>query len=627
MSSRPSVRTLAYLLMVVLIAPLAFFAVPQQTYATGPVVVVGDTSPTSIKRTVESVIQTIKQTLTEVNTATSAWAAQASWWNANVLQPLAFVLSGNLMKALTASVLAFVVGKANGTGVPQFATDVMGSLQTVSDSQALAYLRQFSTNSNSPFAYSISSALRVNYLQGTTLAGFWAANQCTLSQYSPNVNSFLAGNWSQGGVAAWFALTTQSQNNPYTLYQNSEQQMSTLIGPGAGGATGARIAQLGWGQGFMSWCGTTDAATETQNSAAAAYQQCQASGKSGDECQAAFDAAGGTMPSGGGINPGDPCTSKDGTPGVIKTPGSTIKATLDKVLGGQQDQIVRMGNVGPQINQILGNIATVLQTVKFASQILGGSDSGGLFGVGQTSGSNTASPLSQYQNSSGTLGVTNSVVYQGAANLPVSGSDKLSQVAQYESAWGTITASAGVASTSAASLATFCTSAADTAALAQLSSGSGWYGYAQPTQQNLSLAHSTFIDAARAQATAAQTAITSVIAPIFARAAIATAQIEAARAAALKLQEELAAGTDTTGSAYSSDIQALQNLPPTASDVATIQQDLGAFGLSTASPDGSLNVSGGSLIDQLNLFTTNAETLKTTVCSPGSSLYVAPSGG
>jgi len=517
--------------------------------------------------------------------------------NAYVLQPLAFVLSGNLMKALTAAVISFVIGKANGTGVPQFAVDVMGSLQTVADSQALAYLSQFGTNSNSPFAYSISSALRTNYLQKTTLAGFWSANMSTLSRYSPNQNAFLAGDWSQGGAAAWFALTTQSQNNPYMLYQNSQSQLATLVGPGIGGATGARITQLNWGQGFTSWCGATEGSTTEDNDG------------TGME----------------GANPGDPCVNKDGTWGTIKTPGSTIKATLDKVLGGSQDQIVRMGNVGPQINQILGNIGTVLQTVNFAADLLGGSDSGGLFGVGQTSGSGSTSRLMQYQNSTGNLGVTNATVYQDAANLPVSGADKLEQVAQYESAWGIITNSANAASTSATSLANFCTAAADTAAQSQLSGGSEFYAYNQST--SLSSIHSVFIDAAREQVVAAQTALTSVIAPVLARGVTAASVIDAAREAVQKLQDGLNASTATTTIAYAADIQTLQNLPPTMSDVANIQQDAQVFNAAVASPVGSLNVSGGSLVDRMNLLSTNAATLKTTVCNPASSLYVVPSGG
>jgi hypothetical protein len=173
---------------------------------------------------VETTISAVENVLSGVLDITNTAANYANMINAYILQPLAFVLSGNLMKALTSSVIGFVIGKANGTGVPQFVVDIQRSMQTVADGRALAYLRQIN-QTNSPFSSSIRSALASNYLTKSSLAGFWAANMNTLSRSSPNVPAYLAGNWSQGGVAAWFALTTQTQNNPYTLYDNARSQL------------------------------------------------------------------------------------------------------------------------------------------------------------------------------------------------------------------------------------------------------------------------------------------------------------------------------------------------------------------------------------------------------------------
>ena len=629
MMPNPLARPFAVLLLVALLVPSVSLVAPQRAHAQYAVHIVSSSAPTDIKTAVETTITAIKSTLTEVNTATTAWAQQAAWWNANVLQPLAFVLSGNLMKALTAGVISFVIGKANGTGVPQFATDVLASLQTVSDSQALAYLNQFGRNSNSPFAYSISSALRINYLSKTSLAGFWSTNQCTLTQYSSNVNGFLAGNWSQGGIPAWFALTTQNQNNPYTFYQSSQSQLSTLVGPGIGGVTGTRLTQLGWGQGFMSWCGATDTTGNT-----GADITCPAGSyfvAVDNKCEYSDGSPATSISSASqGVNPGDPCTDSSGVPGVIKTPGTTIKATLDKVLGGQQDQITRMGNVGPQINNILGNIATVMQTVNFAAQILGGSSSGGLLGVSQSSGANAAPRLMQYQNTQGNLGVTNSAIYQNAAASSASGSSISNKITQYQSAWNTISAAANAASTSVQSLANVCTAAATTAAQAQLNANTmvdGFYYNPTPSQQNLSTVHSVFIDAARAQAASAQTTLSTVIAPVLAQAAAAAVTAATSVVRAQQIQNSMSTATDTAGSAYAADILALQALPPTMTDVVNAQQDAQAFGDAAASPAGSLNVSGGTTVDRMNLISSNAATLKTTVCNPSSSLYTVLQGG
>ncbi|MEK7135646.1 MAG: hypothetical protein AAB831_00610, partial [Patescibacteria group bacterium] len=479
MKSRPLATALAILLTFTLIAPPVFLIAPQKARAY-PVEVTSDFSWPSLKRTVESAINVIKNTITSVATVTSAAANVALQIDAYVLQPLAFVLSGNLLKLMTAGVIAFVIGKANATGIPQFVVDVRKSLQTVSDVRSLAYFDQYMRSSRSPYTGSIVDALRKDYLNKTSLAGFWAANMDTLARSSPNVNAYLNGNWSQGGVAAWFALTTQIQNNPYTKYPRAQSQLATIVGSGVGGATGARLAELGFGQGFASWCGASDgtlgalttnssqlskalAAYEAANTAnntaraAADANPNDAAAKAAAEKAAADVNAAGTRVAAEkaasnasplGVNPGDPCTNKDGTSGTIKTPGSVIVASLNKVLGGQQDQVVRMGNVGGEINKILGNIATVIKTVDFATKLLGGPGSGGLFGVDTPTGANQVSPLRQYTNQPGNLGVTNSGVYKTAATLPSSGPDMLNRIAQYEPAWNSIRNAANTASTS-----------------------------------------------------------------------------------------------------------------------------------------------------------------------------------
>lgn len=592
MSKNSLATALAILLTFTIVALSAFFIVPQKAQAAGGI---GDIvyDPTNW---VENAISAVQETITAIATPVSAAANVAMQVNAYVLQPLAFVLSGKLMKMLTAGVIAFVIGKANGTGVPQFVADVMASMQTVSDSAALAYLKQIN-NTNSPFASSITSALNRDYLTKTSLAGFWAANMCNLRASSPNVPAYLSGNWSQGGISAWFALTTQVQNNPYTLYGNTQSKLASVIGSGVGGVTGARSAQLSWGNGFMSWCGASDTATqpagnnpdEAGSSPSVKGVVCTGTDK--------YDSDTGTcVPTALGVNPGDPCTNKDGTPGTVQTPGSTIKATLDKVLGGQQDQIVRMGNVGGQITSILNDIGTIMNTVNFASQLLGGSDSNsGLLNAGNSSSSGT-SRLSQFADTSNYFGVTNAQVYKDAATLPSSGSSLMSQVAQYQAAWSTIGAAASTASTSVASLITTCQKA------------------------SLAGAGSPFALAASAQVVAAQDALRTEITPVFAQASTATTIANAATAMVQRVQNELNSGSETKSGTYATDLQTLQTMSPTPRDVALAQQNAQAFGVAVATPAGSLTVAStsSSIVDQMNLISSNAQALKATVCTESS---------
>lgn len=571
-------KALAILITVTLIAPSAFLLVPQRANAFFGIVF----DPTNWA---QNTITAIQSTLSGIADPISAAANVAMKINEYYLQPLAFILSGNLLKMITAGVIQFVIGKANGTGIPQFVTDVQQSLQTVSDSRALAFLQQMGRNSNSPFASSISSSLRDDYLSKTSLAGFWARNMNTLARSSPNVNAYLAGDWRQGGVGAWFALTTQIQNNPYTLYQSSQSQLASVVGPGAGGATGARLSELSWGQGFGSWCGAVLGSTTASND-------------------------GTEMEGENGVAPGDPCTDSNGNPGVIRTPGSVIVATLNKALGSQQDSVLRMGNVGPQITSILRDVGTIMSTVNFATQILGnaslGTATGGLLGSDRTSSSNQSSLLSQFSptTSSGAfnpnasyLGASNAGVYQDAASSPEVSRDVNVRIIQYESAWNTIKTSAETASTSVRSLIDFCTTAANTAT-----------------------DNPDFVSASRTQAVSAQTALTTQVAPVLNQANTAFTTVASARAEIERIQAELSSNTAGTATSNTvADIPSLQTMRPTMEEVANAMQNAQIFGQATANPEGSLAVSGNSLADKMNLIGANAESLKTSVCTPANS--------
>lgn len=610
----PASRLITALIAIVLLVPGTFFIAPRPVYAVTPAVPTTDLlNLPALANYVKTAYGVLQAALTQVNTYTTMLANYAQLVNTYVLQPLAFVLSGQLMKALTASVMKFVIGKANGTGIPQFTVDIQRSLRSISDFQKNAYLRQVSLT-NSPFASSIAQALGINYNQSTSLAGFWAANQNTLGRNIPTYQpGYLSGNWSQGGTAAWFQLTTQTQNNPYILYQSVQTQLKSSIGEGVGGSSGARMAQLQWGQGFMSWCGASD----VQSSASSNYQSCIAAcndagytSACADKCGTNFQTDGGTI-AGGGVNPGDPCTRSNGTPGTIQTPGSTIKATLDKVLGGQQDKLVQMGNISAQVNAILGNIGTVLNTVNLAANILGGS-SNGLIDAGSPKGSLTqwgsASAPPRNFGSGGYFGATNSQIQQNsgianvttavntdrnavAASVPrdtnadgldsgtASSSDMLARIKDYQIAWNAIGA---VASTTATSL------------------------------KSMMAACHTYYNGNSSYETAAQNALSFEVLPVFTQVAAAQTVINAATAQYNLVQAEI---KSTNSISLANNVRKLNAMPPTASDVATAKYNATAYGGGTANPPGSLTVSGSSIVDQMNLIRNNAASIQSSSCT------------
>lgn len=631
MSQKPFFRTIALLLVVFFVVPSAFF-MPHRTHAQGVPISTAIDAPTILDyaKTAWGVIQ---NTLTQVNTYATMVDSYMQKINTYVLQPLAFVMSGNLMKMLTASVVKFVVGTANGTGAPQFVTNTQKSLQQLSTMKSQAFIGQMGLT-GSPFASSIASALSVSYSQGSSLGGFWAANMNTLKAgsvgipMSANMPAYLAGNWVQGGVAAWFALTTVPQNNPYMLYQRSQAQMANVIGPGVGGATGARLAELSWGQGMMSWCGTSDAATYTQNAASSAYQACIAecsntatnpggyTAACADSCSASFVDNKGIV-AGGGINPGDPCTKTDGSgeAGTIQTPGTVIKATLDKVLGGQQDKLVQMGNMSTQINSILGHIGSIMSTVNLASSILGGGSSGGLFNAGQSSGA-----LSTFGAPTNTTQLTNGYGTTPSSITTSADQSQAGFIASHSGDSASATGAVDGVGSSALAASTNGTSVASMIATAQIrvqKYQTAW-GSIQISAQDAKTALTSLVSACQSygnttQAGLANTALINEINPVLAQVTSANSVVTAAQAQITSVQN-----ASTTASTYTADVGALNTtMSPTSSELATAQssaQSANGYGVIVSSSN-PLIVSGGSIVDQMSRLQSQAELLQQTSCT------------
>lgn len=470
MKSFITVRAFAIFLTLLLVVTSILFIAPQKTYAIpGVGVPVVEQGPalaksfiTAAKTTIIAALEDIgvtQETIIAVKTTASLISDIANEASLKllvvdryVIQPLAFILSGNLLKAMTSGIVAFVIGQTNGTGIPQFVQNVNGLMQSVGDLQASVFFRGFS-QLNSPFGSSITSALRINYLQQTSAAGFFAANKSTLFLASPNINAFLNGNWSQGGVRAWFALTTQSQNNPYMLYLNSQNQLASL----AATAQSATIKQLDFGKGFLSWCGSniskSKAATDIPIDTNA----------DPDAIPTAYNASAGAS----GLAVATPnCFQSDGSPGIIKTPGTLIVDAYNKITGSEVDKLSFAGNAGKEINAMLGNVAGALNSVNTMMRLVGGmGNSLGLAGAAISSGG-ARSVLGGLDTPF--LGASASnVINSGAA---INGGGLASRISQYQNAINGATAAIAQAQASVGAPAACSSNASSTPLAADSSS-------------------------------------------------------------------------------------------------------------------------------------------------------------
>lgn len=529
-------RAVTLLLVLAFSVPTVLSVAAPRAHAQfgGAVAVISDTSLTGLYNLAKNTISAAADVLTSNNST-------AIWLKEYVLDPIAWAVSQQLIQSVTGSIIGFVNGQGNGTGQSQFVQNLLQNLWHVGDGEAMAFLSQFGRSSNSPFASVITSALYRNYGYQTSLAGFFAANQCTLSQVSPNINQFVAGDWSQGGVQAWFALTTQEENNPFTLYQRAQGQLGSMVAA----AQFARTQDYQAGQGFISWCGTSDSSTDPLAPVTVTPAQTEASSQDNSIAPVT-------------VTP-EQCMNSDGTMGTIQTPGSVIKGQLDKVLGSGVDKLVS----ADEFDEIIGALAQQL-----ISGVLGGA-SGGLAGISQPSSTGASPFVTQFQNqtpaqaSGGTTGSSSSVTLANSV---------LTNVASDEAAWNTILSSAQSAATSLTSL-----------------------------------------SACSAYSAAAQSALTSEVQPVITEAQTAIQTAEQTKALANKVLAEASANSTS----LVSDTQTLANASPSAADVAQVQPQAESTGTAVATPDGSLTVSGGTTLDQMQLIGHNAQTYQASCAAGG----------
>lgn len=509
-------RVVAAILGFSFLFPTVFLSMPRVASAgQGPGCVVGVTAGLlGVKINSKFAVNT-SSTPGDSGSVTTSGATVGECIYNTIVVPVLRQMIRNFLQQITQRAVDWISGN-NSTGRPSYVQNINLNIQGLEDAIAGPVISQFSSAFNSPFGPMIASAIYDNYTHRSNMAGFYAANQCTLPASSPNVSAFLAGDWSQGGAAAWLSLTTQSKNNPYTLYQRAESQLGAVLA----NATSNRRQELAWGKGFLSWCSPTDSSFVGP-------------------------------PSPTGVNPGDSCTNSDGSSGTVETPGTTIEAYLNKSLGSGIDNLVSAQDLDAAIGAIASALAdrVVGETGLFGSSSSGGGGGGGLGpppGGQQSTAAADGSQLAQ---------------------------DKLSDIAAYRQALQTIINAAGAARGALSALPSACSAqAAEAGASAALSSISQIISERQALLNTL----------------AATTAVANQV--------IAAANV-------VPLADPVQ---------FANLVSQLASLPPFPSDVALAQIDAQSGGGSTAIPDGSFNVFGGSIVDQMNLISSNASTFAQT---------------
>lgn len=524
MSNKPFAATIAMLLVVALVVPATFFIAPQRVSAqpAGSVTCAGGIlgglfgigAASSAVSALTAVPTDSKVANFTEGSILGTTAGQCLYQL--IVVPLARSMIRTILQSITSSIISWITGR-NGTGQPSFVQNLSRHLQAVGDAVALPFINQVRAVLSPQFGAAVASSLLANYARGTSVGGFLAGNQSTLGRYSPDPAAFLRGNFSQGGIPAWFALTTQNENNPYLAKIAANEELGSLVAQ----AQTNRRQDLVQSNGFLSWCGPS-------------------SNSSGPN----------------GINPGASCIV-NGVAGNIRTPGTVIQGYAQQALGSGIAQLINPQDIDSALAAILSSaVNQVIQGVFGA---------GGLFGASQPSSARPQAITNALQSSaaSNSSAMTSANAVADAA---------LARATDYGNSWSTIGTAANSAAASVASL-----------------------------KNNAACA---------SQAGAADSDINATLA----QTQQAASDISTTQALANQVKQEAAQGASA---ALTTDMQVLGTMIPESS-VTSARADAVALGGAVADPNGSLTVSGGTLLDRMNLITQNAQNMNANSCAVSS---------
>lgn len=244
------------------------------------------------------------------------------------------------LRGITQSVVNWINNDFRGS--PSFVTNPEGFLSNLANKVIGKTISEIDPLWCEPFRLQMNTAFGVGY-------GFKGAEEelgCKLTDVIANVqgayDSFVGGNFTQGGWKSWISITGNQQSNGYGAYLNTVNKIDASIIT----AGGREIKLLDWGQGFRSW------------------RKCEIPGPE----VIATDRHGANI-----LDPDDPYkyVMKPGPcekEGPIETPGSIIQDNLKQALGSDL-----MGlNFADEINEIIAALANKM-VQKVMTSGLGGS--------------------------------------------------------------------------------------------------------------------------------------------------------------------------------------------------------------------------------------------------------------
>ncbi|PIT91116.1 hypothetical protein COU17_02025 [Candidatus Kaiserbacteria bacterium CG10_big_fil_rev_8_21_14_0_10_49_17] len=227
-------KCIALLLVVSIIMPYSFLAVPQKTEAAAGLF--GCASAAGIGAGLSVAISTLA---VPVNDALNNINQNARTSKECILDGVVAVLREALIAALVRSVVNWI--NSGFEGNPAFITDFQQFLTNIADE----IIGEFIYGSDlaflcSPFQLKVRVSLGLSYTQR------YSPPKCTLSQVVGNVQNFIQGNFLNGGWLAFNQLHSQTGNNPVLGLISADFELQGRIRD----AQFTKTKAIDWGQGF-----------------------------------------------------------------------------------------------------------------------------------------------------------------------------------------------------------------------------------------------------------------------------------------------------------------------------------------------------------------------------------------
>lgn len=159
------------------------------------------------------------------------------------LDGLINALSKQIISQMTAGIVDWINSGFDGN--PAFITDFGGFLQDVGDEANIDFFDDYSKFIEGAYHRDfVLEALNKNMFGNF----FSEKNRYDLDQIVDDVDSFVSGNFSEGGWEGWLALTQKPQNNPIGALTQATQEADQR----KAAAESIETTKLSWGNGFLS---------------------------------------------------------------------------------------------------------------------------------------------------------------------------------------------------------------------------------------------------------------------------------------------------------------------------------------------------------------------------------------